>query len=166
MAETPWPAATPRDEMLPRVASRGARIRAVQGHSLAGTPVTLDALEASWTVVTDDAPIFHGTRLAVLGPIERDGLVPGARTHVHLAESPDARAGKRAQVDVLLEVAPAALRAAGIALHRAPNGVVLARRVPPVCIRRLHPRTRRAARDLPLLPWFQRLEGEVRGPSG
>ncbi|MCB0986230.1 MAG: hypothetical protein H6519_01940 [Microthrixaceae bacterium] len=31
MAETPWPVATPRDEMLARVASRGTRIRAVRG---------------------------------------------------------------------------------------------------------------------------------------
>ena len=65
----------------------GKHIRAVQGHSTEGTPVTADALEASWTRVHPDDALIHGTRLDVLQPILDDGLTPQARTHVHLAAS-------------------------------------------------------------------------------
>ncbi|MDP2340507.1 MAG: RNA 2'-phosphotransferase [Deltaproteobacteria bacterium] len=109
----------------------GARIRAVQGHSLEGTPVTLEGLEQSWDVVVDDAPLFHGTSVAAAHAIlESEGLHSAARTHVHLAGSADAKVGKRAGVDVVLVVDVLRLRAAGLPIFRAPNGVLLARRVP------------------------------------
>lgn len=126
----------------------GDRIRAVQGHSLGGTPVTCDGLEASWQRVVRDAPVFHGTRTDVIDAIARDGLLPGARTHVHLAPARDAAVGRRAQVEVLLEVSPVALRAAGLGLFVAPNGVLLARRVPTHCIVDVHACTHSAAAQL------------------
>lgn len=129
----------------------GDRIRAVQGHSLTGTPVTLDGLEASWRRVEPDAPVFHGTRVEALEPIGRAGLLPGERSHVHLAPARDAVVGKRAEGEVLLEVSPTALRAAGLALFVAPNGVVLARHVPPRCIVDLHPCTPATTAALPEL---------------
>jgi putative RNA 2'-phosphotransferase len=109
----------------------GQRIRASQGHSLAGTPVTLEGLEASWQVVTDDAPVFHGTSVGAARAILASGAInAGERTHVHLAPATDSVVGKRAAVDVLLEIEPARLRAAGQTLFRAPNGVLLTRAVP------------------------------------
>lgn len=125
----------------------GDRVRASQGHSLAGTPVTREGLEASWQACTDDASVWHGTHLDAVASIAREGLLPGERTHVHLAEGLASKVGKRANVDVMLEVSPARLRAAGLALYRSPNGVLLARRVPPGCVVGLEPVSRRARAD-------------------
>ena len=108
----------------------GARIRACQGHSLQDMPVTREGLEASWEVVQPEAPLWHGTTLAALPGIGRDGIQPRARSHVHLAASADSRIGKRAGVEVLLVVEPALLHTDGITVFRSPNGVLLVREVP------------------------------------
>jgi putative RNA 2'-phosphotransferase len=112
----------------------GDRIRASQGHSMAGTPVTLEALEASWEPVEPVGMAWHGTQRSALDSIRRDGLLPGDRTHVHLAASPDSERGKRTAVDVLLGVDLARLGAAGLHVYQAPNEVLLVRRVPPELI--------------------------------
>src|SRR5262249_56601830 len=116
---------------------QGDRIRASQGHSREGMPVTLDALEASWTLFTEDLPIFHGTNKDAVASIRDKGLLPGARTHVHLARTRDSKVGKRANVSVLVEVSPARVRAHDLTLYESPNGVILARHVPPDCITRM-----------------------------
>jgi putative RNA 2'-phosphotransferase len=109
----------------------GNRIRAVQGHSLDGTPVTLVGLEASWDIVDDEAPLFHGTSVdAARAILTSEGVHAAARSHVHLAAAVDATVGKRAAVDVLLVVDPVRLRAVGLQVFCAPNGVLLARAVP------------------------------------
>lgn len=119
------------DNNKSRFEVRGDRVRAVQGHSLTGTPVTLDGLEATWEPVEGDAPLVHGTDVeAARAILTTDGIHAAARTHVHLAASADAKVGKRHQVAVLLEVDPVQLRAAGLGVFRAPNGVLLTRRVP------------------------------------
>ena len=117
-------------------AAKGERMRAVQGHSLDGTPVTLEGLEASWQVVDDDAPLFHGTAAGSARFILLDeaGIHSAARSHVHLAAAVDATVGKRAGVDVLLTIDPVKLRAAGQRIFRAPNGVLLTRAVPRSCV--------------------------------
>ena len=122
----------------------GERVRACQGHSADGTPVTLEALEASWVTLTGDALVWHGTSRGALESIAAAGLVPAQRTHVHLAEALESVIGKRAAVDVMLGVDPSRVRAAGVGLFTAPNGVILARRVPREAIVRLEPMTRRA----------------------
>ncbi|MCA9541712.1 MAG: RNA 2'-phosphotransferase [Myxococcales bacterium] len=127
----------------------GARIRACQGHSLAEMPVDLDALEASWRVWPGTGTVWHGTSIDAVPQIAREGLRPGARTHVHLAPALDSGVGKRANVHVLLEVDPARLRAAGIELWEAQNGVVLARHVPPACIIAVRAETHRARQAEP-----------------
>jgi putative RNA 2'-phosphotransferase len=139
-----------------RLQVRGTRIRACQGHSLRDMPVTCEALEATWEEVEGEAPVFHGTRIAALVGIAREGLLPGERTHVHLAEAVDSTVGKRSAVDVMIEVSPSRLRAAGIGLHRSPNGVILARRVPVSAIVGL----------LPMIDKARRREGELRGLFG
>ena len=125
----------------------GTRIRASQGHSLEGMPVTLEALEASWAIFDGEDSLWHGTQPEVVESIAREGLLRGARSHVHLAESRDSSVGKRANVGVLLEISPAKLRAAGQTLFRSPNGVILCRHVPPGCIVGIHPLTKRARQN-------------------
>jgi putative RNA 2'-phosphotransferase len=122
----------------------GTRIRASQGHSLEGMPVTQEALEASWTIFEGEGSLWHGTQPEAVESIARQGLLRGGRTHVHLAESRDSSVGKRASVGVLLEISPARLRAAGQTLFQSPNGVILCRHVPPACIVGVHPLTKRA----------------------
>lgn len=126
---------------------RGQRIRACQGHSARGMPVTEDALEASWTRLGEEGPVWHGTGIAALPSIAREGLLPGERTHVHLAEALDSTVGKRANVDVMLEVSPTRLAELGIGIFVSGNGVILVRRVPPAAIVGLRPMTDRARRE-------------------
>ncbi|HYO72754.1 MAG TPA: tRNA 2'-phosphotransferase, partial [Archangium sp.] len=119
------------DNSKSRFELRGERVRAVQGHSPEGTPVTLEGLERSWEVVLADAPLYHGTSVvAARAILDSAGVHAAARSHGHLAPAVDATVGKRAGVDVLLVVSPVRLRAAGLSVFRAPNGVLLARAVP------------------------------------
>lgn len=125
----------------------GDRIRCCQGHSMASMPVTLEALEASWTPYAGDDVIWHGTRLDVLPAIDQTGLNAGRRTHVHLAAALDSTVGKRSAVAVMLAVSAERQRAAGFPVFAAPNGVLLARRVPRPCIIGVRPMTQRAQRE-------------------
>lgn len=133
-----------RENNKSRLEVRGERVRACQGHSRANMPVTLDALEASWEVDPRDAPVWHGTGVDALASIAREGLLPGERTHVHLAGATDSKVGKRAGVDVMLEIDTGRLRAAGLTLYRSSNGVLLVRAVPPGCIGGLVAESRKA----------------------
>ena len=118
----------------------GDRIRAVQGHS--SGRVDASALEATYTPYEGADVILHGTSLAAAGAIVREGIRSQARTHVHFATSTTSVVGKRASVDVFVEVSVSALQREGIAVFVAPNGVVLAREAPTCCIVGV-----RAARD-------------------
>src|SRR5512143_946378 len=93
-----------RENDKARLELRGSRIRACQGHSRAGMPVTLEALEASWERYDGDGAIWHGTRVAAIPGIAREGILPGERTHVHMTDALDSAVGKRAAVDVMIEV--------------------------------------------------------------
>lgn len=122
----------------------GDRVRACQGHSRDGVPVTLDALESSWFRFAGADRIWHGTGLGALEGIAARGIEPSARTHVHLAEGLESKVGKRAKVQVMLAVSVARLVAQGVEVWQAPNGVVLARRVPVAAIEGAHPTSRKA----------------------
>lgn len=130
-----------------RLELRGDRVRASQGHSREGMPVTLAGLEASWEEVHGDAPIWHGTSVDAVRGIAREGIRPAARTHVHCTDALDSAVGKRANVDVMLEISPARLRARGIGVFRSQNGVILAREVPVGCVVGLVPMVARARRE-------------------
>jgi putative RNA 2'-phosphotransferase len=134
-----------------RLDLRGDRIRASQGHSTEGMPVTHDALEASWERFAGEGPIWHGTAVDALPGIVREGIVPQARTHVHLTDALDSKVGKRASVHVMIEVSVARLGALGIGVFQSQNGVVLARRVPPSAITGIVALSARAKRDEPAL---------------
>ena len=113
-----------------RLQTEGSRIRACQGHSLAGMPVTQDALESTWVPVEPNDSLWHGTTLGAVEGIAVHGIEPAARSHVHLAPSLTSRVGKRASVQVLLEVSPQRLASLRVQVFRAPNGVILVRQVP------------------------------------
>ena len=117
-----------------RLERSGEYVRACQGHSLAGTPVTLDGLEGSWILDDADTDLWHGTTAESAALIVKFGLLPGTRSHVHLARSRDARVGKRSNVDVVLRISREALRSQNIAVFQAPNDVLLARSIPAICI--------------------------------
>jgi putative RNA 2'-phosphotransferase len=123
-----------RDNNKSRLQWEGDLLRCCQGHSTEGTPVTQDALEATWQLVSSNDPVWHGTRVAVVPLIAEEGIQPQRRTHVHLAESLDARTGKRAGVSIALRINPSRMAKAGFPLFQSPNGVILARHVPPSCI--------------------------------
>jgi putative RNA 2'-phosphotransferase len=117
-----------------RLELEAGRVRACQGHSSGTMPVTRDGLEASWRQVQPPGSLWHGTAPRAIGGIAARGIGAGRRTHVHLAPRPDSRVGKRASVDLLLEIAPEALAAAAEPIFEAPNGVILVRHVPVACI--------------------------------
>ena len=125
-----------------RLELREGRIRACQGHSTEGMPVTREALEASWERHDGSGPLWHGTSVDAVEPILKEGIRSVGRTHVHLAEGVDSKVGKRANVDVLLEVSVPRLAAEGLGVYRSSNGVVLVRHVPPSCLVGLVPQSR------------------------
>ncbi|MCA9658387.1 MAG: RNA 2'-phosphotransferase [Myxococcales bacterium] len=133
----------------------GARIRCCQGHSTR-SGVTREALEASWETYEGDALIWHGTSTGAVASIAEEGVLPQKRTHVHLAPTLASVVGKRAQVDVMLGVDPRLVRAAGQTIWRAPNGVILARRIDPEHIVEVRAMTRRSRAQ----------EGELRALFG
>jgi putative RNA 2'-phosphotransferase len=109
-------------------------VRACQGHSLANTAITREGLERSWQRYEADASLWHGTSRDAIDGISADGILPIARTHVHLAPSPSSHVGKRSNVALVLEIDPVRVRAEGLGIFIAPNGVVLVRAVPRQCI--------------------------------
>jgi len=100
-------------------------IRANQGHSI---PVDLGLKPQ----VPPDT-LFHGTVPRFLPAIQSEGLVPGARHHVHLSENTSVatQVGARRGVPVVLRVDAARMAATGAVFFRSDNGVWLTDRVPP-----------------------------------
>lgn len=142
-----------------RLTVDGGRIRACQGHSI-DSGVRVDALEASWTIYEGEGLVWHGTAAAVVPAIAVEGVLPQRRTHVHLAPTLASVVGKRAQVDVMLGIEPVRLRAAGVTIFRAQNGVILARRIPPECIVELKAMTHAArAREKELRSYLSQKSG-------
>ena len=133
-----------RENNKSRLQLENGRIRACQGHSPSGTPVTLEALEASWKPFEGAGVIWHGTNIDALVAIARDGLLPMGRTHVHLAETEESKVGKRANTPVLLAVSVEKLVTAGLSVFVSQNGVLLVRRVPVTAIVDLDTRSRAA----------------------
>ncbi|WP_437592129.1 RNA 2'-phosphotransferase [Sorangium sp. So ce1000] len=130
-----------------RLEIRGDRVRASQGHSREGMPVTLAGLEASWEEVHGDASLWHGTSVDAVRGIAREGIRPVARTHVHCTDALGSAVGKRSKVDVMLEISPVRLRTRGVRVFRSQNGVILVREVPLECLVGLLPIAARAKRE-------------------
>ncbi|MEY2881850.1 MAG: hypothetical protein RLZZ15_4230 [Verrucomicrobiota bacterium] len=100
------------------------RIRASQGHSV--------AVELGYEPMVPPERLFHGTVAKFVAAIRAQGLVKGARHHVHLSadEATAAKVGQRRGVPVLLVVEAGAMQRAGHAFFRAANGVWLVEHVP------------------------------------
>ena len=103
----------------------GARVRANQGHSV---PVDL----ALAPQVPPDR-LYHGTATRFLDAILREGLVKGARHHVHLSASIETASsvGRRYGELALLAIDSGAMHARGHVFFLSENGVWLVDAVPP-----------------------------------
>lgn len=104
----------------------GARIRAVQGHSV--------PLEGS--TVTPCAPpdvLYHGTAERSVAAILREGLIPGRRIHVHLSKDvvTATAVGSRHGRPVVLKIDAKRAVLEGVAFYLAENGVWLCDFLPP-----------------------------------
>ncbi|NVM92576.1 putative RNA 2'-phosphotransferase [Variovorax sp. SG517] len=102
------------------------RIRALQGHS---TPQVSRSFEA----IVPPPQLFHGTATRFLTSIRVQGLLPGARQHVHLSvdEATAVLVGRRHGKAHVLRVDAGRMHALGHVFHRAENGVWLTVAVPP-----------------------------------
>ena len=103
----------------------GARIRAVQGHSI--------DVDLGYAPAAPPERLFHGTVGRFLESIGTEGLKPGGRQFVHL--SPDRETatavGSRRGKPVVLVVAAGRMAGEGHLFYLASNGVWLTDRVPP-----------------------------------
>jgi putative RNA 2'-phosphotransferase len=107
-----------------RFAIDGERIRANQGHSI--------DVDLALSPRDPPATLYHGTVDRFVEPIRREGLIKGARTHVHLsADVETARnVGGRRGKPVVLTVDARAMHAAGHLFFVSANGVWLVEHVP------------------------------------
>ncbi len=121
----------------------GPRIRAAQGHST--DQVSLD--------LPPKAPpefLYHGTAVKTVAAIQKEGLRPMARHHVHLsadiwtASSVGARHGK----PVIFQVEAQAMHKAGFEFYQADNGVWLSNEVPGIYLQQTIPDPVPATGDL------------------
>ena len=110
------------------------RIRANQGHSV---PVELGLPPAP-----PPETLYHGTVEAALPGIRANGLVRGARHHVHLSADVETatKVGSRRGKPVILTIRAGAMADAGHVFYRSENGVWLTERVPPELIELAPPR--------------------------
>ncbi len=107
------------------ISEDGLRIRAVQGHSTADVQLQhTEKQPPEW--------LYHGTATRFLPAIEREGLIPGARHHVHLSadRSTAMDVGKRYGTPVLLKVEALRMHQQGFKFFQADNGVWLTDKVP------------------------------------
>lgn len=103
----------------------GLRIRANQGHSVAG--VNLGLVPAS-----PPAKLYHGTVNAFLPSIRRQGLQKRSRNHVHLSADVETatKVASRRGKPVILEVLAEKMEGTGFVFYLSENGVWLTSSVP------------------------------------
>ncbi|OLU13995.1 RNA 2'-phosphotransferase [Pseudomonas sp. PA1(2017)] len=109
----------------------GRRIRAAQGHSTA---------QVQLQHVRKKPPerLYHGTASRFLESIEGQGLIAGARHHVHLSRDMETaqQVGQRYGSPVILEIDALRMHEQGFAFFQADNGVWLTEAVPAEFLRR------------------------------
>jgi putative RNA 2'-phosphotransferase len=103
----------------------GTRIRAAQGHSAVGVSI-------KYAEVVPPSVLYHGTAFRHLESIRKNGLIAGARQHVHLSsdEATAVKVGSRHGKPVVLVVQAGRMHQAGLKFFQAENGVWLTDRVP------------------------------------
>lgn len=99
-------------------------IRANQGHSI---PVDVEL-----RVVRPPRYLYHGTGEKYAGLIERDGLIPKSRLHVHLSGDVETaiNVGKRHGNPVIYLVDSGSMYEQGYTFYKSVNGVWLTEKVP------------------------------------
>jgi len=97
----------------------GKRIRAAQGHTV--------NVDLELAPVTPPDVLYHGTATRSLEPIQKQGLQPMWRDHVHLSADLETatKVGMRHGKPVILKVDTAGMHANGQAFYQADNGVWL-----------------------------------------
>lgn len=102
----------------------GTRIRANQGHSV--------EIELGYAPATPPELLYHGTATRFLAAIRQQGLLKGARHHVHLSADVETamRVGQRHGQPVVLTVKAAVMHQDGFAFYLSANGVWLTEHVP------------------------------------
>ena len=134
----------------------GARIRAVQGHSIpVDSSQLLRRLESGDLGETVPTWALHSTYFSCIPSIMRHGLLPGGtrgtcyRRHVHLAMSYHPTAGLREGSDVILVIDLMRAHNAGCVFYVSDNNVILtADCIPPPCIARAQRTSTGEAYDL------------------
>jgi putative RNA 2'-phosphotransferase len=113
------------------ISEDGLRIRAVQGHSSA-------QVDIRYAEKLPPALLYHGTASRFLLSIGKQGLIAGARHHVHLSqdEATAMQVGARHGMPVVLKVRAAHMHARGFKFYQADNGVWLTEHVPVTFIER------------------------------
>lgn len=116
-----------------RFVIRQGRIRAAQGHSL---PVDLGLERA-----TPPSVLYHGTAVASLAAVMKEGLRPMSRQFVHLSSDRETakKVGGRHGRPVVLRVDAAGMHERNLALYLSENGVWLSDHVPPEYLSELGP---------------------------
>jgi putative RNA 2'-phosphotransferase len=107
------------------ISTDGLRIRAAQGHSI--------SVELGLPPQAPPSVLFHGTATRFIDSIQREGLKPRDREHVHLStdEAAARRVGQRHGKPVVLQVDALRMHAQGFKFYLADNGVWLTDQVPP-----------------------------------
>lgn len=102
----------------------GARIRAVQGHSL--------DVDLEFQPQMPPEVLYHGTAARFLDSIRQQGLLKMSRQFVHLSATTDAalKVGERHGKPVILELRAGEMHRSGTLFYRAANGVWLVDAVP------------------------------------
>lgn len=103
----------------------GLRIRASQGHSVAGVDLNLKETQPPET-------LYHGTVAAFIESIQAGGLQKRSRNHVHLSadETTATKVGSRRGKPIILQVGASAMHKDGHRFNLSANGVWLVDSVP------------------------------------
>ena len=107
------------------ISDDGLRIRANHGHSLPEIDLGLQP-------AVPPELLFHGTARHLLASIAAQGILPGRRQMVHLAETSETAIenGRRHGVPVVITMSAGRMHIEGFQLYRSASGVWLTERVP------------------------------------
>lgn len=108
------------------ISENGANIRAVQGHSS-------ESVKRKYSALQPPDFLYHGTATRFLDSIRKEGLLHGARHHVHLTENEVLAhdVGLRYGRSVVLRIKSYQMFLNGFKFFRAENDVWLTLTVPP-----------------------------------
>ena len=111
------------------ISEDGLRIRAAQGHSVSGVAI-------AYPEKTPPEFLYHGTATRFLESIEKEGLKPQERQHVHLSEDEQTASavGKRYGKPIVLKIKALQMHKQGFTFLQAENGVWLTSLVEPLFI--------------------------------